>query len=62
MVWKGSPGKKVGFGVKDTRAYAWYCPTGNQPDTSQAFEDNVCEAGCEKWCVVDTVNKCYNQK
>jgi len=37
MVWKGSAGKKVGFGVKDKTAVAWYCPTGNDPDTAAAF-------------------------
>jgi hypothetical protein len=62
MVWKGSAGKKVGFGVKGTTAVAWYCPKGNDPDDPSAFEDNVCKAGCKKWCEVDTVNTCYNQK
>jgi hypothetical protein len=62
MVWKGAAGKKVGFGIKDTNVYAWYCPTGNSPMTKTAFQENVCEAGCPKWCVEETVNKCYNNK
>lgn len=62
MVWKGKAMKKVGFGIKDKLTVAWYCPTGNSPDTAQDFKDNVCEAGCPKWCVTDTVNKCYNEK
>jgi hypothetical protein len=37
MVWKGTRGKKVGFGVKGETAVAWYCPTGNNPDTSSDF-------------------------
>lgn len=32
MVWKGSKGKKVGFGIKDKKVVAWYCSTGNKPD------------------------------
>jgi uncharacterized protein YkwD len=62
MVWKGASGKKVGFGINNNVVVAWYCPTGNDPDTSQEFKDNVCDAGCPKWCVTDSVNKCYNDK
>jgi len=62
MVWKGAAGKKVGFGIKKTNVYAWYCPPGNSPMTKPAFKKNVCEAGCKEWCVEETVNKCYNNK
>jgi hypothetical protein len=61
MVWKGTATKKVGFGILDEKVIAWYCPTGNDPDLAQDFKDNVCEAGCPKVCVTDTVNKCYNE-
>jgi len=37
MVWKGAKGKKVGFGVKDDKAVAWYCLTGNEPDLATDF-------------------------
>jgi len=37
MVWKGAKGKKVGFGVKDDKAVAWYCLTGNEPDVATDF-------------------------
>ena len=62
MVWKGAPGKKVGFGVKDRVVYAWYCDAGNTPATATAFKDNVFAAGNRKHCVDDTVNVCYNKK
>lgn len=62
IVWKGKATKKVGFGINGINVYAWYCPTGNDPDQAASFKENVCEAACTKWCVTDTVNKCYNEK
>lgn len=62
MVWKGQPGKLVGFGVKDSIVYAWYCDAGNTPDTTAAFKDNVFPAGSPQHCIDDTVNVCYNKK
>jgi hypothetical protein len=62
LVWKGQPGKRVGFGVKDRVVYAWYCDAGNTPDTTAAFKDNVFPAGSPQHCIDDTVNVCYNKK
>jgi hypothetical protein len=62
MVWKGAPGKRVGFGVKGQVVYAWYCDAGNTPDTTAAFKENVFPAGNAQHCVDDTVNVCYNKK
>lgn len=42
IVWKGAPGKKVGFGIRGAEVYAWYCnEAGNTPDTPDAFRKNV---------------------
>jgi len=62
IVWKGDAGKRVGFGVKGTSVYAWYCAAGNTPDTPAAFKANVFTAGNAARCVDDTVNVCYNKK
>jgi len=62
LVWKGSPGKKVGFGVKGKTVYAWYCPAGNTPETADAFKKNVFTAGEASLCVDDKVNICYNKR
>jgi hypothetical protein len=37
MVWKGDANKKVGFGVKEDKAVAWYCKAGNEPETPTDF-------------------------
>jgi hypothetical protein len=66
MMWRAS--KKVGFGISGKYVVAWYCPTGNDPDTDKDYLKNVCEKdkclkclkedkknGNKKW------NTCYNE-
>lgn len=62
IVWKGSAGKLVGFGIKDKTVIAWYCPAGNAPNDAVTFKANVFKAGNADLCVSDTVNQCYNKK
>ena len=66
MMWRKS--KKVGFGIKGKFVVAWYCPKGNDPDTSTDYKKNVCEEGkCLKCLKKDKDNNdgewntCYNE-
>lgn len=52
MLWKGT--KTVGFGVKGKFVVAWYC---DKAETSNAERSR---ANIGVYCLVGSVNKCYN--
>lgn len=59
MIWKATT--KVAFAVKDDMVYAWYCTTeGNTEDADAAVTITNYKTNVAKACVIDGVNKCFN--